>query len=182
MQLFFIWWFLHLIHLLRLALGSDFGRAAAVLDLNGDDHQELRRLNRVVWWNGIVRRRSLLDRLVVLSFWLLSGYPWLNILLIGRRHTELGFWIPATYKTDRYERWKGKSKVDQNEEVSDDTGEDEKGPSRFDGGNQRRGVPMGMISTGSSARGFPRTCGKLAHRWNKRAYINFSNRKDAVDD
>ena len=106
----------------------------------------------------------------------------LNILLIGRRHTELGFWIPATYKTDRYERWKGKSKVDQNEEVSDDTGEDEKGPSRFDGNNQRRGVPMGIISTGSSARGFPRTCGKLAHRWNKRAYINFSNRKDAVDD
>ena len=96
--------------------------------------------------------------------------------------TESGVWIPATYKTDRYERWKGKSKFDQNEEVSDDTGEDEKGPSRFDGGNQRRGVPMGMISTGSSARGFPRTCGKLAHRWNKRAYINFSNRKDAVDD
>ena len=73
----------------------------------------------------------------------------MNILLIGRRHTELGFWIPATYKTDRYERWKGKSKVDQNEGASDDSGDDEKGvhsktPSRFDGGYQRRGVPMGM--------------------------------------
>ncbi len=63
--------------------------------------------------------------------------------------TESGVWIPATYKTDRYERWKDKSKVDQNDGASDDSGDDEKSSrrktsSRFDGGYQRRGVPMGM--------------------------------------
>lgn len=68
--------------------------------------------------------------------------------------TESGVWIPATYKTDRYERWKGKSKIDQNDPASEDSGDDEKGgnrnvSSRFGGGFPRRGVPMGMNLEGT---------------------------------
>lgn len=33
--------------------------------------------------------------------------------------TESGAWIPATYKTNRYNMWKEKSKVDENESESD---------------------------------------------------------------
>ena len=42
-----------MIHLLRLALGSDFGRAAAdaVLDLTGDDDQELRKQRSLMKWD-----------------------------------------------------------------------------------------------------------------------------------
>lgn len=64
--------------------------------------------------------------------------------------TESGVWIPATYKTDRYERWKGKSKVDHNQPASDDSDDDQKGsnrgrtPAQFGGGLPRRGIPLGM--------------------------------------
>lgn len=39
--------------LIRLALGSDFGRAAAdaVLDLTGDDDQELRKQRSLMKWD-----------------------------------------------------------------------------------------------------------------------------------
>lgn len=33
--------------------------------------------------------------------------------------TESGVWIPATYKTNRYNMWKEKSKVDENDNESD---------------------------------------------------------------
>lgn len=33
--------------------------------------------------------------------------------------TESGVWIPATYKTNRYNMWKEKSKVDENDSESD---------------------------------------------------------------
>lgn len=66
--------------------------------------------------------------------------------------TESGVWIPATYKTDRYERWKGKSKVDHIEADSDDSEDDNKSgrkPAQFGGGFPRRGVPMGMNLEGT---------------------------------
>lgn len=37
--------------------------------------------------------------------------------------TESGVWIPATYKTNRYNMWKEKSKIDENN--SEDDGEEE---------------------------------------------------------
>lgn len=37
--------------------------------------------------------------------------------------TESGVWIPATYKTNRYNVWKGKSKIDEND--SEDDSEEE---------------------------------------------------------
>lgn len=33
--------------------------------------------------------------------------------------TESGVWIPATYKTNRYNMWKEKSKIDENDSESD---------------------------------------------------------------
>lgn len=65
--------------------------------------------------------------------------------------TESGVWIPATYKTDRYERWKGKSKVDHIEAASDDSDDDKGGkkPAQFGSAFPRRGVPMGMNLEGT---------------------------------
>jgi len=37
--------------------------------------------------------------------------------------TESGVWIPATYKTNRYNMWKEKSKIDEND--SEDDNEEE---------------------------------------------------------
>lgn len=37
--------------------------------------------------------------------------------------TESGVWIPATYKTNRYNEWKQKSKIDEND--SEDDSEEE---------------------------------------------------------
>lgn len=37
--------------------------------------------------------------------------------------TESGVWIPATYKTNRYNVWKEKNKIDENE--SEDDSEEE---------------------------------------------------------
>lgn len=37
--------------------------------------------------------------------------------------TESGVWIPATYKTNRYNVWKEKNKIDEN--VSEDDSEEE---------------------------------------------------------
>ncbi|XP_059351601.1 ATP-dependent RNA helicase DDX54-like [Daphnia carinata] len=117
-----------------LALGSDFGRAAAdaVLDLTGDDDQELRKQRSLMKWDR--KKKKFIGQEDVKK---------------RKIRTESGVWIPATYKTDRYERWKGKSKVDQNDPASEDSGDDDKGgnrnvSSRFGGGYQRRGVPMGM--------------------------------------
>ena len=81
----------------RLALGHDFGRAAAdaVLDLTGDDDAELRRQRSLTKWDRKKKK------------------------FVGQEEnsktrkirTESGVWIPATYKTDRYQRWRDKSKV-----------------------------------------------------------------------
>lgn len=38
--------------------------------------------------------------------------------------TESGVWIPATYKTNRYNMWKGKSKIDENDDSEDDNEEE----------------------------------------------------------
>lgn len=37
--------------------------------------------------------------------------------------TESGVWIPASYKSDRYSRWKERSKFAQMNEEADDNGE-----------------------------------------------------------
>lgn len=68
--------------------------------------------------------------------------------------TESGVMIPASYKTDRYERWKDKTKVNQNEVASDDSDDDNKKgnrrkPARFGGGFPMRGVPLGMNLEGT---------------------------------
>ncbi|XP_046459761.1 ATP-dependent RNA helicase DDX54-like isoform X2 [Daphnia pulex] len=117
-----------------LALGCDFGRAAAdaVLDLTGDDDQELRKQRSLLKWDR--KKKKFIGE---------------DDTKKRKIRTESGVWIPATYKTDRYERWKEKSKVDQNDPASEDSGDDEKvgnrnAPARFDGGYQRRGIPMGM--------------------------------------
>lgn len=36
--------------------------------------------------------------------------------------TESGKWIPATYKSNRYNEWKEKTKITENENDSDDDG------------------------------------------------------------
>ena len=50
-------------------------------------------------------------------------------------------WIPATYKTDRYERWKVKAKVGQNEK---EESSDDEAKSNFGAGQRNRGTPRGM--------------------------------------
>lgn len=64
--------------------------------------------------------------------------------------TESGVWIPATYKTDRYERWRTKAKVEHNErkEESDDEAGTRAAFSRFTG-YRPRGAPMGMNLEGA---------------------------------
>lgn len=41
---------------------------------------------------------------------------------VGKIRTESGVWIPATYKTNRYNMWKEKSKI---EEANEDDSEEE---------------------------------------------------------
>ena len=120
----------------RLALTSDFGRdaAAATLDLTGDDDQELRKARSLMLWDR--KKKKFVGQ---------EDKKNKKIL------TESGVWIPATYKTDRYERWMEKSKVNQNqkdEESSDDDGPGKS--SMFSNGHFNRGVPKGMNMEGNS--------------------------------
>jgi len=119
-----------------LALTSDFGRdaAAATLDLTGDDDQELRKARSLMLWDR--KKKKFVGQ---------EDKKNKKIL------TESGVWIPATYKTDRYERWMEKSKVNQNqkdEESSDDDGPGKS--SMFSNGHFNRGVPKGMNMEGNS--------------------------------
>lgn len=40
---------------------------------------------------------------------------------MGKIKTESGVWIPATYKSNRYEQWKEKNKTDYLEEEQDES-------------------------------------------------------------
>ena len=84
-------------------------------------------------------------------FFFLSEIPFQENPKTRKIRTESGVWIPATYKTDRYERWRGKAKVDQNErkEDSSDDEKNAKSVDRFGGGFRSRGALNGMNLEGT---------------------------------
>ena len=113
-----------------LALDNDFGRAAtdAVLDFTGDDDQELRRQKSLMKWDRKKKK-----------------YVGQEDSKTRKIRTESGVWIPATYKTDRYQRWRDKTKVDLHD-ANENSGDEEprSGPAFGGSGPGNRGQPRGM--------------------------------------
>ena len=47
---------------------------------------------------------------------------------VAKIRTEHGTWIPASYKTDRYDKWKERSKIDEQMQKEQDSEEEESTP------------------------------------------------------
>lgn len=109
------------------------------MDLTGDDDQELRRQRSLMKWDR--KKKKFVGQ---------------EDKKTRKIRTESGVWIPATYKTDRYERWRDKSKVEQHinqQPSSDDDDDDAKGAARNFGGHRGHGVPRGMNLEGKTVAG-----------------------------
>ncbi|KAF5275853.1 hypothetical protein FQR65_LT04091 [Abscondita terminalis] len=76
----------------------------AELDLMGDSTEDMRRSKQQMRWD---RKKKKMVGVKQES-------------KAGKIQTEAGKWIPATYKTRRYEEWKEKTKTDENENNSED--------------------------------------------------------------
>uniref|UniRef100_A0A1B0D5F3 DBP10 C-terminal domain-containing protein n=1 Tax=Phlebotomus papatasi TaxID=29031 RepID=A0A1B0D5F3_PHLPP len=48
----------------------------------------------------------------------------------GKIRTESGVWIPATYKTNRYEEWKERTKIEESQRDDEDAPKMEKYPTK----------------------------------------------------
>jgi len=84
----------------------------AVLDLAGDDDQSMRAKKNVMRWDN-KRKKYVRDE---------------NESTKRKIRTESGVWIPASYKSDRYSRWKEHSKLAQMQEQEEDQqGEESQG-------------------------------------------------------
>jgi ATP-dependent RNA helicase DDX54/DBP10 len=47
---------------------------------------------------------------------------------VAKIRTEHGTWIPASYKTDRYEKWKERTKIDEQVQRQQDSDDEDTGP------------------------------------------------------
>lgn len=88
----------------RYSLKSSFDAAAsgAVLDLTGDDDATQKAKKNVMKWDAKKKR-----------------YVRSDVNDKKKIKTESGVWIPASYKSNRYEKWKERSKLAHQEEEDD---------------------------------------------------------------
>ncbi len=108
-----------------LMRGFDAEASGAVLDLAGDDDNSLRAKRNVMRWD--VKKKKYVKAEAD------GGNGGDNNK--KRIKTESGVWIPASYKSDRYAKWKERSKLAQMQEEQEQ--QDEGGQ---DGGGARRGA------------------------------------------
>merc|ERR1719361_253612 len=80
----------------------------AVLDLTGDDDVEMRRKKVVMRWDNKSKK-----------------YVRVGDNDKKKIKTESGAYISATYKTNRYAKWKERSKMSQQTDANDDDDENE---------------------------------------------------------
>jgi ATP-dependent RNA helicase DDX54/DBP10 len=80
----------------------------AVMDLAGDDDQSSRAKKNVMRWDAR-KKKYVRDE---------------NESTKRKIRTESGVWIPASYKSDRYSRWKEQSKLAQMQEQEEEQGGD----------------------------------------------------------
>ena len=94
--------------------------SGAVLDLTEEDGEQRRKKGSMVWDKKSKKYVRVQDDK-------------------KRVKTESGVYIAATYKTNRYAKWKERSKLAQQTE---DQGEDESSSSKAQGGRKRAGGPL----------------------------------------
>ena len=84
----------------------------AVLDIGGDEDAEIRKRKGAIVWDK-------------------KSKKYVKVQDDKKRiKTESGVYISATYKTNRYARWKERSKLAQQQETADDDEEDKRGTKR----------------------------------------------------
>lgn len=108
--------------------GFEAEASKAVLDLTGDDDSLMRKKRTMMRWD--VKKKKYVKAEDT------QGNK-------KKIKTESGVWIPASYKSDRYAKWRERSKLANVQEAEEDSDGDEKG-----GKNQRKrknynGLPSG---------------------------------------
>ena len=113
--------------------GFEAQASNAVLDFTGDDDSQMRKKKNLMRWD--VKKKKYVKaeqvKLIVLSHILISEIANIilrlssNISLWNFYHiqddqkkikTESGVWIPASYKSDRYKKWKQRSRLSHMQE------------------------------------------------------------------
>ena len=112
--------------------GFEAQASNAVLDFTGDDDSQMRKKKNLMRWD--VKKKKYVKaeqvKLIVLSHILISEINCFlrlssNISLWNFYHiqddqkkikTESGVWIPASYKSDRYKKWKQRSRLSHMQE------------------------------------------------------------------
>ncbi len=103
--------------------GFEAEASSAVLDLTGDDDSSMRKKKNVMRWD--VKKKKYVKAED-------DGGKTKKI------KTESGVWIPASYKSDRYAKWRERSKLIQMQEAEAEEGNDAGGEEEGGRGKKRK--------------------------------------------
>ena len=113
--------------------GFEAEASKAVLDLAGDDNASLRKKKMLMRWDAKKKKYVKAE----------AGASDSSASDKKKIKTESGVWIPASYKSDRYAKWRERSKLAQMQEAEQDQLEEDSSRAGKKRSSQYGGLPAG---------------------------------------